>query len=176
MLSRVHVAHSNIQVSLMMKIGFVTSKQLADSFKRFIAVWFNFRNNIFIIIFTTKIIKLSYLLHTLKCTTVVAFFFSNLTLKGVNLQNFGGVFFFQIWHLRVLTCKNLVALFFSNLTLKGVNLQKFGGVFFFQIWHLRVLRFPSLIVIFFKDYLGRNCWKWLFKQHFGGVYFFKFDT
>ena len=42
------------------------------------------------------------------------FFFSNLTLKGVNLQNFGGVFFSP------------------NLTLKGVNLQKFGGVIFFK--------------------------------------------
>ena len=34
--------------------------------------------------------------------------------KGVNLQNLGGVFFFP------------------NLTLKGVNLQKFGGVIFFK--------------------------------------------
>ena len=59
-------------------------------------------------------INQNYLLHTLKCHAVVAFFFSNLTLKGVNLQNFGGVFFFP------------------NLTLKGVNLQKFGGVIFFK--------------------------------------------
>lgn len=53
-----------------------------------------------------------YLLHTLKCTTVMAFFF-------------------QIWHLRVLICKILVA-FFSQIwhLLKGVNLQKFGGVIF----------------------------------------------
>ena len=69
--------------------------------------WFAFENKIKIIsTYSTPLRALSVLpwwrfyfqiwhLRVLTCKILVAFLFSNLTLKGVNLQKFGGVFFFK---------------------------------------------------------------------------------
>ena len=73
----------------------------------------------------------------LTCKNLVAFFFSNLTLKGVEISIFNRHFFSKITSGE--TVENdflnniLVAFIFSNLTLKGVELQKFGGVFFSKL-------------------------------------------
>ena len=57
----------------------------------------------------------------LTCKILVAFLFSNLTLKGVNLQKFGGVFF-------------------SNLTLKGVEISIFNRHFFQRLPREKLLK------------------------------------